>query len=45
MLWWAGQKSLFVIQKYIIHFLRFTHGGDECLTIPSNWSMESAETK
>ncbi|XP_023320280.1 ryanodine receptor isoform X3 [Eurytemora carolleeae] len=24
--------------------LRFTHGGDECLTIPSNWSLESPET-
>ena len=24
---------------------RFTHAGDECLTIPSTWSLESSETK
>ena len=24
--------------------LRFTHAGDECLTIPSTWSLESSET-
>jgi len=24
--------------------LRFTHAGDECLTIPSSWSLESSET-
>jgi ryanodine receptor 2 len=25
--------------------LRFYHAGDECLTIPSNWSIDSPETK
>jgi len=25
--------------------LRFYHAGDECLTIPSNWALDSPETK
>ena len=30
---------------YIRFLTRFYHAGDECLTIPSNWSLDSPETK
>ncbi len=41
------RNKIIKISDFVVNwwYFRFYHAGDECLTIPSTWSMDSPETK